>query len=57
MSATAASAKRPRSLTCWLMRSREDLAAKRLVSRTIPDTVNKSSGGYGEAQGCVEYGF
>ena len=57
MSATAASANRPMSLICWLMRSREDWGAKRLASRMTPDTVNKSSGGYGEAQGCVEYGF
>jgi len=55
--ATAASAKRPISLTCWLIRSREDWEAKRLVNRMIPDSVRSSSGGYGEAQGSVEYGF
>jgi len=57
MSATAASAKRPASLSCWLMRSGEVWEVKRLASRMTPETVRSSSGGYGEAHGWVEYGF
>ena len=45
MSAAAASARRPASLSCWLIRSMEDWEAKRPLSRMIPDTVSNSRGG------------